>query len=136
MNAKSATFWEKFYSREILAPEADILCKWRECYIPGQNKGTYSQGRGYTSYHDKPRPVCVTRMCHGCPTGPIDSENRSMRLEPDWSVILSDLSQRSKIGTKRQKDKAVEELLSVSNWMIKYLNAYKSYVVSYRVESL
>jgi hypothetical protein len=123
-SAKTAKFWEKFYAREILAPEADLLCKWRDCYAPGQDKGSYSQGRGYTSYYDKPLPVCMTRMCHGCPSGPVNEENRVMRPEPDWAVILKDLGTKCKIGGKRERDKALSDLLNVSSWMVQYLKAY------------
>lgn len=38
------------------------------CYHVGEDKGTFVQGRGYTSYHKTPRLVCMTRHLHGCPT--------------------------------------------------------------------
>ena len=34
---------------------------------PGENKGTYVQGQGYTSYHKTPIPLCMTRERCGCP---------------------------------------------------------------------
>lgn len=37
------------------------------CYVLGHDQGSYVQGRGYTSYHDKPLPVCWTRHLRGCP---------------------------------------------------------------------
>lgn len=37
------------------------------CYALGFDKGTFVQGRGYTRYHAKERPVCGTRHLHGCP---------------------------------------------------------------------
>lgn len=40
---------------------------WKSCFCPGENKGTFSQGRGYTSYYKNPKKVCGTRMFHGCP---------------------------------------------------------------------
>lgn len=43
------------------------LCWMRECMWVGEDKGSYSPGRGYTSYHAKPRPVCSTRQNRGCP---------------------------------------------------------------------
>ena len=46
----------------------DGLCPLRECYHRGEDKGSFSQGRGYTSYHrDGPRIVCGRRQYHGCP---------------------------------------------------------------------
>jgi hypothetical protein len=38
------------------------------CFAIGEDKGTYMQGRGYTSYHSKPQLVCWTRHLQGCPT--------------------------------------------------------------------
>ena len=44
-------------------------CPKMECFQLGQDKGTFAPGRGYTSYHDKPRWVCFRRHLHGCPVG-------------------------------------------------------------------
>lgn len=46
----------------------DKLCAWRPCLQIGEDKGSFTPGVGYTSYHDKPRLVCMTRHCNGCPT--------------------------------------------------------------------
>ena len=46
----------------------DRLCAKRSCFVRGEDKGTFVQGRGYTSYYDKPRIVCWTRHLRGCPT--------------------------------------------------------------------
>jgi hypothetical protein len=45
--------------------EADCLQK--KCYHPHPNKGSFTQGRGYTSYYDKPEWCCITRENSGCP---------------------------------------------------------------------
>ena len=45
----------------------DKDCGSRSCFGLGFDKGTFVQGRGYTSYHAKPRPVCMTRHLNGCP---------------------------------------------------------------------
>jgi len=42
-----------------------------ECYALGFDQGTFAQGRGYTSYHAKPRPVCMRRHLRGCPTAAV-----------------------------------------------------------------
>lgn len=42
-------------------------CGRRSCFRLGQDKGTFTPGRGYTSYHKTPRWVCMTRHLHGCP---------------------------------------------------------------------
>ena len=43
------------------------LCPSLPCYHAAQDKGTFTPGRGYTSYHKKPQWVCMTRHAHGCP---------------------------------------------------------------------
>lgn len=43
------------------------LCWMRECMNPGEDKGSYTPGRGYTSYYKNPRPECMRRLLHGCP---------------------------------------------------------------------
>jgi hypothetical protein len=54
---------------------------------PGEDKGTFSQGQGYTSYHKVPIPVCMTRHMHGCPTEGTEIRANGDRygklLEPD-----------------------------------------------------
>lgn len=47
--------------------ECGCLAWWKSCFCAGENKGTFSQGRGYTSYFKKPKKVCGTRFFHGCP---------------------------------------------------------------------
>jgi len=50
--------------------DADVMdhaCVGRPCLWIGENKGTYTQGRGYTRYYKKPRLVCWTRHQNGCP---------------------------------------------------------------------
>jgi hypothetical protein len=42
-------------------------CQFRSCFRPGEDKGSFVQGRGYVSYHKVPKKVCMTRHLHGCP---------------------------------------------------------------------
>lgn len=42
-------------------------CKDVDCFNMFADKGTFVQGRGYTSYHNKVRWVCGTRHLQGCP---------------------------------------------------------------------
>lgn len=55
----------------------DKKCATRPCFSLGFDKGTYTQGRGYTSYHTDAKgkriekPVCMTRHLHGCPTSSV-----------------------------------------------------------------
>jgi hypothetical protein len=44
-----------------------LKCWKRSCMQPGVNKGTFVQGRGYTSYHKEPWPVCMENHLRGCP---------------------------------------------------------------------
>ena len=61
-------------------------CPKLNCYQLGQDKGTYSPGRGYTSYYKKPKWVCMTRHLHGCPeTG--EEEAKWQYLEQKKSGI-------------------------------------------------
>lgn len=52
---------------------ADHGCAARDCFVLGFDKGRFSVGRGYTSYHTDSkgrhveRPVCMTRHLRGCP---------------------------------------------------------------------
>ena len=72
-----------------LPQECDELCRYRTCFHPGENKGTFAVGRGYTSYHAKPIPVCIYRMNHGCPSIEINGER--MRPLPDVKRLLADM---------------------------------------------
>lgn len=55
-------------------------CATRECLRIGEDKGTFCQGRGYTSYHRDskgrlaPRIVCLTRHLNGCPCNSVCPE--------------------------------------------------------------
>jgi hypothetical protein len=64
----------------------DTGCKERPCYQLGFDKGTFSQGRGYTSYHKQPRPVCFTRHLHGCPSNSVCPECRTLEVDPPGSL--------------------------------------------------
>lgn len=45
----------------------DALCPARPCYGLMEDKGSFTNGRGYTSYKAKPELVCRERHLHGCP---------------------------------------------------------------------
>jgi hypothetical protein len=45
----------------------DGMCWARPCMNAGENKGSFTQGRGYTSYYKDPIPCCMTNHLHGCP---------------------------------------------------------------------
>lgn len=73
----------------------DVLrrdCGSRECFQLGFDKGTYTPGRGYTSYHRDARgrrverPVCMTRHLRGCPDNSVCEKCRTISvLEPGGS---------------------------------------------------
>lgn len=58
----------------------DKECVSRPCFWPGEDKGIYVQGRGYTSYHKKPRKVCMQRHLYGCPTASVCVDCRSVQV--------------------------------------------------------
>lgn len=82
-------WWVKFWNREVLAPECDSLCQYRPCYRPSENKGTYNPGRGYTSYHSEPEPVCAERQDRGC--NGHDNVVRGGWSHPDFTALLTEV---------------------------------------------
>lgn len=42
-------------------------CEFRPCFRLLEDKGSFTPGVGYTSYHGKSRWVCGTRHLNGCP---------------------------------------------------------------------
>lgn len=65
--------------------DADVLdekCCARPCLHVGEDKGTYVQGRGYTSYHKDPKLCCMTRMLRGCPHPLPEPEAEHIRCCP------------------------------------------------------
>ena len=54
---------ERRYKAEVCEPK---VCPFRSCLSPNEDKGTYVQGRGYTSYHKNPKLVCWNRHLRGC----------------------------------------------------------------------
>jgi len=104
---------------EKLPPECDWLCKYRGCLHSGENKGSYTAGRGYTSYHT-PEYVCLTRHVHGCPEGPkINGEIK--RPEPDWGKMVEALA-ADFLQMKRTKkvDKKVNQIIGMIGAMLSY----------------
>lgn len=69
--------------------DADVLddkCCARSCLHIGEDKGTFVQGRGYTSYHKNPWLTCFTRKLHGCPHPLPEPESEAVRccLVPEF----------------------------------------------------
>jgi hypothetical protein len=64
-----------------LVEVVDALCAKRTCFNLFQDKGTFVQGRGYTSYHAKPQWVCGRRHLHGCPHVAVCTKCRVLALE-------------------------------------------------------
>lgn len=64
----------------------DKKCPTRPCYTLGFDKGSYTPGRGYTSYHKVngrfiEYPVCMTRHLNGCPSNSICEKCRVVGVE-------------------------------------------------------
>ena len=88
-----------------LPPECDSLCEYRNCFHKGENNGTFSLGRGYTSFFKTPEYVCMTRMLNGCPHGPINE-----RPMPDFNKFMKEITEeidnaKCTKKVKRQMDK-------------------------------
>lgn len=66
----------------------DAKCVDRNCFVFGFDKGSFSQGRGYTRYHTDAKgrrvekPVCQTRHLHGCPTHSVCAVCRLCSVDP------------------------------------------------------
>jgi predicted transcriptional regulator len=78
----------KIGKRRVDVARAD--CGSLACFAIGFDKGTFTQGRGYTSYHKDAKgrrvekPVCATRHYGGCPTHSVCQRCwGSSPLEPD-----------------------------------------------------
>jgi hypothetical protein len=56
---------EKTPTRFSIGIKPDCWC--RSCLWPGYDKGSFSIGVGYTSYHKTPKFVCMTNHTQGCP---------------------------------------------------------------------
>ena len=71
---------------DLLVDVVDSDCPDRDCYSLGFDKGSFSQGRGYTSYHTdakgrrKERPVCMTRHLRGCPSRSVCPSCRTLSV--------------------------------------------------------
>lgn len=59
----------------------DKRCAKRSCFRLGFDKGSFTPGRGYTSYHAKELPVCMQRHLQGCPAAAICPECRTQAVE-------------------------------------------------------
>lgn len=70
--------------------KVDVLepaCAKRDCFALGFNKGSFTPGRGYTSYHKDSKgkrvekPVCSTRHHRGCPSNSVCPKCRLATVE-------------------------------------------------------
>lgn len=100
--------------------ECGLLAWWRPCYRAGENKGTFSPGRGYTSYFKKPIKVCGTRFYHGCPSEcSIKEEDYRLaqKPDPDWEAAWTAIQAMTPVNRKRYTAALVRELIiSTSKW--------------------
>lgn len=108
-----------------LPSECDEWCPYRGCFSPGEDKGTYNPGRGYT-YYKKPIPCCMTRLRWGCPDGPVDKHHIVQRPAPNFSELVEQIQKR--LETMKMSKKVREELellLRALKEAQRYLNLYK-----------
>lgn len=99
MNKKEEAKRKRYYEDNFaLPPECDSLCLARKCFNKYENKGSYSQGIGYTRYYPDFRPVCATRAFHGCPF---------IRLSPEDKISIEKIKELltvNKIPGKIKRD--------------------------------
>ena len=118
-----------------LPPPMDRLCPYRDCYSPGENKGTFVQGRGYARYFDKPIPCCMTNLLRGCPAEPNvheevgepdDRYRRAVRVMPDWDKVVEACGTRvAEVRATRKAKELMNELLQVVSEQAKLLGHYR-----------
>ena len=77
MKIKASGSW---HGREVDVLE--MACVARPCLWVAENKGTFTQGRGYTSYHKHPWLECWTRHLRGCPSPIPDPDPERVRCCP------------------------------------------------------
>lgn len=96
---------EEYYGNDyIMPPECDACCRFRDCYNKYENRGSFTPGRGYTSYHSDFRPACGTRLSHGCPSRrgePDDSFDLLAALE--WALAEFEKSQNPDIRPRARR---------------------------------
>lgn len=110
---------EAYYADPLaLPPECDLLCMFRVCLNKYEDKGAFSQGRGYNSYNTTFRPACATRLNSGCPSwrGGVD-DKVSLVEALQWAE--SKLRPGGKLAPIRQRRVAVR----VINEVIRHMKA-------------
>lgn len=112
---------DKYYSNPYtMPPECDACCRFRSCYNKYENKGSFTIGRGYTSYHTTFRPACATRLHQGCPSRDGEFDD-TFDKEKAYGWIREQLdileNQKPKIKTRRAIYAHVPDLLKcMAEW--------------------
>lgn len=109
-------------SKNKLPPECDILCQWRKCLHPGENKGPFTPGRGYTSYYSKPEPACMTRITHGCP-------GIAHRPTPKKEALVKDLeSEMESIRMTRKTERFCKQLIGMIRELVSLIEKDEAFI--------
>lgn len=117
MNKSDEKRREKYYSDDsIMPPECDVLCRFRPCYGKYEDKGSYSAGRGYTSYHDGFYPACSTRLSHGCGYGRGALDVVSVLAY--FSMAIEEISPCVRTAKARAKLRNMAEIVSAMTHMV------------------
>lgn len=89
---------------------ADRDCAKRECFVLGFDKGSFTPGRGYTSYHTDAKgrrvekPVCGRRHYHGCPVNSVCSVCRTASVLAPGTKCERWSSERAASGGFERRD--------------------------------
>jgi len=120
MNKKEEKRREEYYADELaLPPECDVLCPFRPCFNKYEDKGSFSVGRGYTSYSETFRPACGTRLNHGCPHWrgkPQDKDEVDLSEALKWAAEQLELPTRTK-ADRRRRTRAVHIVQMVRTYL-------------------
>lgn len=93
--------------RNVDALEPD--CAFRPCLQVGEDKGSYVQGRGYTSYYKNPKLVCMRRHLRGCPYPIPEVDVEDMRC-----CLIPSFAPKGKRRPQKQKCQSCGTFLPIS----------------------
>lgn len=105
-----------YYSDELaMPPECEPCCMFRSCYNKYENKGSYTPGRGYTSYYSQFYPACGTRLNSGCP-------DRTGGLNDSFDMTKAVNFLKEKLKEYKNSDMKKKEKERLLNFILKLID--------------
>lgn len=113
---------------------------WRPCFFPAENKGSFCRGVGYTSYYDKPKKACGTRLNHGCPNSGFfefrNGHKTHLQPIPKWNRLKDYFEAEMSEMKKSQKvDNFFAKLLRATDYYVSMLSHAKDTVDDLKKEN-